>query len=209
VGCQDQHLLSQKDVSYSSTNGIKGASLFVVALSTLRPTTAWTTSTSRCRDRRYDLPRSLKDDGWPRPAELPRPAYYLQTTAAALQVRRRPAPAGQALRGPATTCQPLRLRLAYLRSRLSALLVATPWVNPCAVAVTNEQCRAWAGCGARLKAAIVLTAIAATSNLLMVLPFFTGMVSLTAYIIQPLPDLLTRRRLGLWLMVTSGEVRPR
>jgi hypothetical protein len=98
----------------------------------------------------------------------------LQTTAAALQVRRRPAPAGQALRGPATTCQPLRLRLAYLRSRLSALLVATPWVNPCAVAVTNEQCRAWAGCGARLKAAIVLTAIAATSNLLMVLPSLHG-----------------------------------
>ena len=98
----------------------------------------------------------------------------MQTTAAALQVRRRPAPAGQALRGPATTCQPLRLRLAYLRSRLSALRVATPWVNPCAVAVTNEQCRAWAGCGARLKAAIVLTAIAATSNLLMVLPSLHG-----------------------------------
>ena len=43
----------------------------------------------------------------------------------------------------------------------------------------------------------MLTAIAATSNLLMVLPFFTGMVSLTAYIRY----LLTRRRLGLRLMV--------
>jgi hypothetical protein len=95
--------------------------------------------------------------------------YYLQTTAAALQVRRRPAPAGQALRGPATTCQPLRLRLAYLRSRLSALLVAMPWVTPCAVVVTNEQCRAWAGCGARLKAATALTATAASSNLVMAL----------------------------------------
>ena len=75
----------------------------------------------------------------------------------------------QALRGPATTCQPLRLRLAYRRSLQSALQVATPRVKPGAAAVTNEQCRAWAGCGTRLKAAIALTATAAISNLVMAL----------------------------------------
>jgi len=46
-----------------------------------------------------------------------------------------------------------------------------PWNTPGAVAVTNEQCRAWAGCGARLKAAIALTATAATNNLVMALSF--------------------------------------
>jgi hypothetical protein len=44
-----------------------------------------------------------------------------------------------------------------------------PWVAPCAVAVTIEQFRACAGCGARLRAAIALTATAAISNLLMAL----------------------------------------
>src|SRR6516165_7591031 len=93
--------------------------------------------------------------------------------AALLQVGRRFAPVvpqpWQALRGPATTPQPLRLLVTYRCSLLSALLVAMPWVKPCAVAVTIEQCRAWAACGARLKAAITLTATAATSNLLMAL----------------------------------------
>src|SRR6516162_2577503 len=42
-----------------------------------------------------------------------------------------------------------------------------PWNTPGAVAVSIEQCRAWAGCGARLKAAIAPSATAATSNLLM------------------------------------------
>jgi hypothetical protein len=40
-----------------------------------------------------------------------------------------------------------------------------PWVTPRAVAVTFEQSRAWAGCGATLKAAIAPTATAAASNL--------------------------------------------
>src|SRR6516165_5031647 len=54
-----------------------------------------------------------------------------------------------------------------------------PWVKPCAVAVTIEQCRAWAGCGARLKAAIAPTAIAATNNLLMALSSLSLSLSLT------------------------------
>jgi hypothetical protein len=93
--------------------------------------------------------------------------------AALLQVGRRFAPVvhqpWQALRGPATTPQPLRLWVTYRCSLLSALLVATPWVIPLAVAVTAEQCRAWAGSEARLKAAIAPTATAASSNLLMAL----------------------------------------
>ena len=44
-----------------------------------------------------------------------------------------------------------------------------PWNTPGAVAVSIEQCRAWAGWGARLKAAIAPTATAATSNLLIAL----------------------------------------
>jgi hypothetical protein len=63
----------------------------------------------------------------------------------------------QAFRGPARTPQPLRLCLTYRFSLHWALVVAMPWVTPRAVAVTPEQCRAWAGCGARLKAAIALT----------------------------------------------------
>ena len=59
-----------------------------------------------------------------------------------------------------------------------------PWVTPCAVAVTIEQCRAWAGCGARLKAAIAPTATAATTNLLMALSFLQVTVRVTAYTLR-------------------------
>src|SRR5262249_15328074 len=92
----------------------------------------------------------------------------MQTTAALLQVGRTPsAPQPwQALRGPARTPQPLRLLVTYRSSLLSALLVAMPWVTPCAEAFTIEQCRAWAGWGARLTSAIAPTATAATTNLL-------------------------------------------
>jgi hypothetical protein len=47
--------------------------------------------------------------------------------------------------------------------------VATPWVAPRAVAFTTEQCRAWAGWGAILKATIAQTPKAASSNLVMAL----------------------------------------
>ena len=100
-------------------------------------------------------------------ARTQRPTY-MQTMAALLQVGRTlatPQP-WHAWRGPARTTQPPGV--TYRCSLLSALLVAMPWVAPSAVAVTIEQCRAWAGCGARLKAAIVPTAKAATSNLVMV-----------------------------------------
>ena len=54
-----------------------------------------------------------------------------------------------------------------------------PCVKPGAVAVTIEQCRAWAGCGARLKAEIAPTATAATNNLLMALSFLSLSLSLS------------------------------
>jgi hypothetical protein len=71
-----------------------------------------------------------------------------------------------------------------------------PWVAPCAVAVTIEQCRAWAGCGARLKAAIALTATAAISNLLMALSSLRIHGDLLSHAI--LPDLLPNRRGAEW-----------
>lgn len=64
------------------------------------------------------------------------------------------------------TRAPLTLRLTYRWSLHWALAVAVPWVSPRAVAVTLEQLPACADCGAKLKAAIAPTAIAATSNLL-------------------------------------------
>jgi len=71
-----------------------------------------------------------------------------------------------------------------------------PWVKPCAVAVTIEQCLACAGCGAKLKAAIAPTATAATNNLVMALSFFfTGVVSHNAI----LPNLLATLSLVCWL----------
>ena len=75
---------------------------------------------------------------------------------------------GRRCGGPARTPQSLRLRVTYLCSLLSALLVAMPWVAPFAVVFTIEQCRAWAGWGAILKATIAPTARAASSNLVIV-----------------------------------------
>lgn len=113
---------------------------------------------------------NIRTASWPRPAEPPeRPSCRLRPRFYKLGGCPSTPQPWQALRGPARTPQPLRLRVTYRCSLLSALLVAMPWVAPCAVVFTIEQCRAWAGCGAKLKAAIAPTATAAISNLLMAL----------------------------------------
>ena len=77
-----------------------------------------------------------------------------------------------------------------------------PWVAPCAVVFTIEQCRAWAAWGARLKAAITPTATAATSNLLMALSSLQVTVRGKAYTLR-LTKFITSRRLGLWLRLAT------
>src|SRR4029450_12474861 len=69
---------------------------------------------------------------------------------------------------------PLRLCLTYRSSLHWALVVAMPWVTPRAVAVTLEQLRAWADCGARLNAAIALIMTTASRNLFMALSSLDG-----------------------------------
>src|SRR6266498_2695848 len=49
-----------------------------------------------------------------------------------------------------------------------------PWATPRAVAITLEQLRACADCGARLKAAIALTVTAANKNLFIALSSLDG-----------------------------------
>ena len=91
------------------------------------------------------------------------------------------------------TCAPLRLRLTYLWSLHCALVVAMPSVTPRAVAVTLEQLLACADCGAKLKATIAPSAIAANNNLV-IAPLLLG----DRFLKRP-SELLDSPRLVCWL----------